>query len=110
MLTDFYSDEAGFVVSTELVLVATILVLGLIVGLSEIQHAIVSELNDISDATGNVNQSFWYTGFSQDKQAGTQGYSSYTRGSGGRDTTDDCDDNQCDITCDIPVNEGPKSN
>ncbi len=107
MFTDFYKQEAGFVVSTELVLIATILVLGLIVGLSEIQHAVVAELNDISDATGNVNQSYWYTGFSKEKQ-GAQGFSSYTRGSAELDQTDDCDDNQCDIACDVPVDEGPK--
>ena len=50
-------DEAGFIVSAELVLVATLLVIGLIVGLSEVQHALVAELNDVADAIRNVNQS-----------------------------------------------------
>ncbi len=108
MLRDLLREESGFVVSTELVLIATVLVLGLIVGLSEIQHAVVAELNDISDATGNINQSYWYTGFSKEKQ-GAQGFSSYTRGSAGLDRTDDCDDNQCDIACDVPVDERPKN-
>ena len=47
MLRELLNDEAGFIVSAELVLIATILVIGLIVGLSSIQHAIVQELNDV---------------------------------------------------------------
>ncbi len=101
-------DEAGYVVSTELVLIATILVLGLIVGLTEIQHAVVAELNDISDATGNLNQSYWYTGLSKEK-IGSRGFSAYTRGSSELDQTDDCDDDQCDIACDVPVDERAKN-
>ena len=108
MLRNLLKEESGFVVSTELVLIATVLVLGLIVGLTEIQYAVVAELNDISDATGDINQSYWYTGFSKEKQ-GTQGFSAYTRGSSELDQTDDCDDNQCDIACDVPVAERPKN-
>ena len=40
-------DEAGFVVSSELVLVATICVLGLIVGLSEMAIGVNEELEDL---------------------------------------------------------------
>ena len=107
MINEFWQDESGFVVSAELVLIATILILGLIVGLSSIQHAIVSELNDIGDATGNANQSYWYTGFSKEKDD-NNGFSAYTRGSAARDENDDCDNDQCEIACDDPVNEGPK--
>ncbi|WP_237226694.1 hypothetical protein [Rubinisphaera sp. JC750] len=107
MINEFWQDESGFVVSAELVLIATILILGLIVGLSSIQHAIVSELNDIGDAAGNANQSYWYTGFSKEKDD-NNGFSAYTRGSAARDENDDCDNDQCEIACDDPVNEGPK--
>ena len=64
MLNRLFQDEAGFIVSAELVLVATLLVIGLIVGLSEVQHAIVSELNDVADAIGSLNQSYCFSGFS----------------------------------------------
>lgn len=107
MLHTLLNDEAGFIVSAELVLIASILVIGLIVGLSEIQHAIVTELNDVADAIGAVNQSFFYSGFSKDKSFGG-GVAAFTRGGAFADTQDDCDNNQCDITCDAPVNEGPK--
>ena len=108
MLRALLNDEAGFVVSAELVLIATILVIGLIVGLSEVQHGVVQELNDIGDAIGNVNQSYFYSGFSAYKSGGSDNVKSYTRGSSWRDSTDDCDNNQCDIACDEPVVEGPK--
>ncbi len=109
MLRALLNDEAGFVVSAELVLIATLLVIGLIVGLSEVQHAVVAELNDVADAIGNVNQSYYYTGFSGMKNGnGGQAVKAYTRGSAWADTTDDCDDNQCDIACDVPVDEGRK--
>lgn len=107
MLRALLNDEAGFIVSAELVLIATLLVIGLIVGLSEVQHAVVQELNDVGDAIGNVNQSYYYTGFSASK-SGSGGVKSSTRGSAWNDTTDDCDDNQCDIACDTPVDEGHK--
>ncbi|HCS52834.1 hypothetical protein [Rubinisphaera sp.] len=107
MFTELMNDEAGFIVSAELVLIATILVIGLIVGLSEVQHAIVSELNDVGDAIGTLNQSYFYSGFSSKKSQG-YGYKAYARGSVFEDRTDECDNNQCDISCDAPTAEGPK--
>ena len=101
-----WQDEAGFIVSAELVIVATLLVIGLIVGMSEIQHAVVSELNDVGDAIGSLNQSYLYTGFS--KRKGKGGISARTVGSSFHDSRDECDNNQCDIDCDRPVWEGRK--
>ena len=108
MLRDLLNDEAGFIVSAELVLIATILVIGLIVGLSSIQHAIVAELNDVGDAIGALNQSYLFGGFSANKTGVGGGVKAYTRGSAYVDTIDDCDNDQCDIACDAPVAEGPK--
>ena len=39
-----WRDEAGFVVSTELVLIATILVIGLITGLVTVRDAVAEEI------------------------------------------------------------------
>lgn len=104
MLTRLYLDDAGFIISAELVLVATLLVIGLIVGLSEAQHAVVAELNDVGDAIGKLNQSYAFTGFSKWKKGG----GTFTRGSWFNDSADDCDCDQCQISCDEPVSEGPK--
>lgn len=105
MFKQFLNDESGFIVSAELVLVATILVIGLIVGLSEVQHAVNAELNDVADAIGSLNQGYCFSGFSKVDRGGLH---AYTRGSIFGDSVDDCDNNQCDIACDSPLPEGPK--
>lgn len=110
ILNQLVSDEAGFIVSAELVLIGTLLVIGLIVGLSEVQHAVVSELGDVGEAVGCLNQSYQYSGFSKSKSFGMGGggVAAFSRGSGFSDSVDDCDGNECDISCDYPVSEGPK--
>ncbi|MCA8995510.1 MAG: hypothetical protein KDA80_00925 [Planctomycetaceae bacterium] len=99
----FLQDEAGFVVSAELVLISTVLVVGLIVGLSQVQHAVVEELNDVAHAVGSLNQSFLFTGFSAEKGYGRT--KSATMGSAFHDNRDSCDSNCDDIACDAPVAE-----
>ena len=108
MIRRLLHDDAGFIVSAELVLVATILVIGMIVGLSEVQHAVVQELNDVGDAIGSLNQSYSFSGFSKKKSFGGGGVAAFTNGSAFVDLTDDCDNNQCDLTCDVPAAEQPK--
>lgn len=41
-------DESGVIVSTEIVLVGTILVLGCMTGLSSLSYAVNQELNDVA--------------------------------------------------------------
>ena len=57
-LKRLWSEEDGFIVSAELILISTVLVLSLIVGLCEVRTSITSELVDIANAFGCVNQSF----------------------------------------------------
>ncbi|MFO1004996.1 MAG: hypothetical protein U0929_03485 [Planctomycetaceae bacterium] len=106
MLKTLWNDDAGFIISAELVLVATLLVIGLIVGLSEVQHAVVTELNDVADAIGELNQSYRFSGFHK-VDLGNRVHAA-TYGSDFEDQRDDCDNNQCDIACDAPINESPK--
>lgn len=108
MLTyKFLNDENGFVVSAELILIASILVIGMIVGLSEVQHSVTAELNDVADAVGSMNQSYYYSGFAAYKSYGN-GVKSVTTGSAFIDSQDDCDNNQCTLSCEFPVSERPK--
>lgn len=58
----FWKDEEGFVVSSELILIATILVIGLITGLTTIRDQVVQELGDVADAVSEINQSYSYAG------------------------------------------------
>jgi Flp pilus assembly pilin Flp len=99
MLRKLFNDESGAVIAAELVLVLTIVVIGVIVGLSEVAVAINTELNDISNAIGALDQSFFFTGFHADDDK----EKSMTGGSLFEDAHDDCDDNDsCDIVCGPP--------
>jgi len=101
MIKNFLSDEAGVIVSAEIVLVATILVLGMIVGLGELQSAIVGELSDVATAFGNVDQSYSTSGWVSYKASG--GIKSRTYGSAYYDVPDECDcDANLTIVCDDP--------
>ena len=62
LLRKVWSDEAGFIVSAELVLVATIVVIAMIVGLVCVRNQVVQELIDVGLAIGNINQSYAYGG------------------------------------------------
>lgn len=55
-----WNDEAGFIVSLELILIATIVVIGLITGLATVRNSIVQELSDVSGAVQDLNQSYTY--------------------------------------------------
>ena len=103
MLRQLLNDEAGFIVSAELVLIATILVLGMIVGLSQVQYAVVTELSDVAKAIGSLNQTYYYSGFHATKsQGGQTGLKSQTVGSVFKDNADACDDCNSFFACDAP--------
>jgi Flp pilus assembly pilin Flp len=73
MLRRFWKDEAGFVVSAELILIATILVIGLIVGLAVLRNQIVQEIVDVAMAIGSVSQSYCFSGTAKPFVAWTDG-------------------------------------
>lgn len=62
-------DERGFIISIELVLIATIVVIGLIAGLTALRDAIVSELADVASAVQDLNQSYSYSGVASNSAA-----------------------------------------
>lgn len=97
ILNALKNDENGFVVSGELVLVGTILVLGMVVGLSELSYGVNEELEDLGSAIGAVNQSYKFS-LASGHKGGVAG-SRYT------DYADECD-RDCDIHCDTkPTSE-----
>ena len=49
-------DENGFVLSTELMLIMTVVCLGMIVGLTEVTHAVTAELVDVANGYNRLNQ------------------------------------------------------
>ena len=60
LMKQLINDEAGFIVSAELVLVSTIAVLGMVVGLSELAHNVNQELEDVGSAFSCIDQSYKY--------------------------------------------------
>lgn len=83
LLCKLWNDDAGFIVSAELVLIATVVVLAMVVGLAEVSHAINQELEDVASAFGAVNQSFSYQGLT--------GHLGDAGGTRFADATDFCD-------------------
>lgn len=83
LLKRLWDDEAGFIVSIELILIASIAVLGLIVGLSAVRDAVISELSDVAGAIQDLNQSYVIFG--------VNGHSASTGGSDYHDELDFCD-------------------
>ena len=53
-------DESGFLISSEMVIIGTVGVLGMVVGLEAVSSAVIQELNDLSNAFGSISQSFNY--------------------------------------------------
>lgn len=78
-----WNDESGFIVSSELILIATVLVIGMLVGLVTIRDQVVQELADVADAISEIDQSYSYSGVT--------GHASSTAGSIFNDTHDFCE-------------------
>jgi Flp pilus assembly pilin Flp len=87
MFRKLWKDEAGFIVSAELVLVATMLVIGMIVGLTVVRNQVVQELGDLGAALGMISQGYEYTGVSKADATTTF---AVTDGSGWDDLIDEC--------------------
>jgi len=83
ILKKFWDDDAGFVISIELILISTIVVIGLIAGLTAVRDAVVSELADVAGAIDEMNQSFSFNG--------ATGATSASAGSSYADQTDSPD-------------------
>ena len=99
MLKNLWNNEAGFIISAELVLVLTIGVIGVITGLAHIQLALVQELNDVAGAIGSLDQSYSFVGFTCCLDKNNK-ITSSTNGSANADTGDHCD---CASNCDAIV-------
>ena len=93
LINTLIHDEAGFIISAELVLVSTIAVLGMIVGLSEVALNVNNELEDVGSAFGSMNQTYCVKGI--------KGCGGSTSGTEFRDNIDNCDN-----TSDVVSSDG----
>ncbi len=83
MMTRLVSDDIGMIVSIELVLTATVMVVGLLAGMTAMRDAVVSELSDVAGAVQSFHQGFIYYG--------VRGHSASTAGGDYVDYLDFCD-------------------
>ena len=83
LFNSLMNDEAGFIVSAELVIIATVGVLAMVVGLSEVGMNVNHELEDVGSAFGSLNQSVHVNG--------TCGHYGRVGGSCFEDRADFCD-------------------
>ncbi len=88
LVQELIDNESGLILSAELVLVLTIAVLGVVVGLSQVQTAVVTELQDISLAFSGMNQSYSTPAFMGCGK--WWGRTAFTAGSGFIDYYDGC--------------------
>ncbi len=108
---DLYLDTRGFIISAELIVLSSLLVVGLIVGMTALQQSVNAEMNDVADAFGSLNQSFCYSGMHGCyKDWCCQRFpTSRVFGSCFTDTRDECDNNQCELTGELAVVETPRA-
>lgn len=78
-LTALWADDSGFIITAELVLVGTIVVLGLLSALIAVRDAVGGELSDVACAIRSLDQSYYYGGLSARKNF--CGFKSWTAGS-----------------------------
>lgn len=83
MLRRLWKEEAGAIVSAEIMLIASILVIGVIVGLKSVRDSVVTELADVAQALANIDQSYSYSA--------VLGHAASTDGGSFEDLLDFCD-------------------
>ncbi|MCL4200857.1 MAG: hypothetical protein KJ000_00080 [Pirellulaceae bacterium] len=103
MLQQLWKDDAGFVITTELLLIVTILVIGLIVGMVAVRDAVVQELGDVAAAIGALDQSYQYNGVTS--TCATQG--ALTSGGQFTDQADVCDPDPANATNGVRIDLAP---
>ena len=91
MLRNLLNDEAGFLVSAELVLIFTLVFCAVAVGVSTVRDSLVQELGDVAEAIGALDQSYNYRSVTAGLEAGGGANHASCSGSGFNDEEDDCD-------------------
>ena len=69
MLRNLMNDEAGFLVSAELILIFTLVFCAVAVGVATVRDSLVQELGDVAEAVGALNQSYNYRSISAASEA-----------------------------------------
>ena len=90
MIRNLLNDEAGFLVSAELVLIFTLVFCAVAVGISVVRDSLVQEMGDVAEAIGALNQSYSVRGLQAAMETAND-FHATCAGSGFVDEADDCD-------------------
>ncbi|WP_158773489.1 hypothetical protein [Cobetia sp. L2A1] len=82
MKKNIKKSQAGFVMTTELVLILSVMVIGMVVGLVTMRDSLTAEMEDVAEAIGQLDQSYAFDGLVNGE--GT----AFLEGSGFIDATD----------------------
>ena len=93
MIKRLWNDEAGLVLSAELVFMTSIVAIGMIVGLSAARDGVTSELSDVGSAVTEYNQGYLVNGIT--------GHGAAIAGSNFVDGLD-----YCDVADDVASDDG----
>ena len=77
VMTRFWNDDEGALITVEWVFFVTIMVIGLVAGLKTLQGSVMNELEEVAGAIGAVSQSYSF--------GGTSGCCAFTNGSSFQD-------------------------
>ncbi|MDA1229349.1 MAG: hypothetical protein O2856_01120 [Planctomycetota bacterium] len=93
LLKALRQDEYGVILSAEIVVIGTVLVLGLLTGMVCLQKSINCELGDFAQAIDNIDQSYSFSGHRKAGNHNTSGFCcAFTAGSA-------FTNNECNILC-----------
>jgi hypothetical protein len=81
MLKKLWMDESGVVLSTELILIMVILVIGLVTGLTALKTAVLIRLGDLAGAIGSIDVTYGFSGSGYVSGAANLTSDAYTNGS-----------------------------
>ena len=54
--------QGGFVMTSELILLSTVMAAGLVIGLTTMRDSVTAELEDVAEAIGSLDQSYAFDG------------------------------------------------
>ena len=103
VMSRLWSEQDGFIVSAELLFIATLLVIGLGAGLAAVRDSVVTELADVAQAIANLNQTYQF--------GASVGHCGVTGPSQFFDAPDFCDlaaggavfqTSKCVVVCNVP--------
>ncbi len=70
--------QGGFIMTSELILLVTVMVIGMIVGLVTMRDAATAEMEDVAEAIGQLDQSYAFSGMKNAEGTANVDGSSFT--------------------------------